>query len=254
LAKHFDLEIAQYGVPRMDWFPWILKRLRTAGLLVLIGHLELSLFIKFQQAIERLFSKTIWEKYGVPLPQWTGLVKVVCKNEQALIEQFKGVDFVLALDSFRLSQSFFRKLSTPYFEISWGDATKFLGDSAAFWEYVTEERRTATVSLIERTAYFQRMSVLRRIPIDSITPHETLRSLKVKQAIGLSIQLPLILKEVFLRPDILRGAIEQKKKIKQCYAPTLFMYARWKCFGLDSLPKRVCRSKDILLKTPPVDL
>jgi len=250
LAKHFQLEIAQYGVPHADWFHWIIKRLRNAGLLALIGHLSLSLYIKLEQASERFLGKTIWEKYGVPTPGWTGLLKNTCHNEQDLKNQFKDVDLIIALDAFRLPQSFFRGLNTPFFEVAWGDATKFLGDSSAFWEYAMGKKKDSTVSIIKRTAYFQKISILTQIPVNNITDHETLRSLKVKQAIELSLRLPAVLDTALQNPHSIDYAVELKKIINQCYAPTLWTYVKFKYFGLDSLPWYACRPKDAILKMP----
>ncbi len=251
LAQYVRLEIAEYGVPQADWLSWIMKRLRTAGFLVLIGHLELSLFIKLQQCIERLSGRTIWKRYGIPQPQWTDLTKAVCKNEQSLKDRFKDVDAVMALDAFRLSQSFFRGLHVPYFEVSWGDATKYLGDSAAFWEYALGNKKTSTVSIIERNSYFQKISIVSQITVNTISVHETLRSLKVKQATELSLKLPAVLRDIVARVPRQNEWTEEKKIIRQCYAPTFWTYMKYRLCGLNSLPRYACRSKDMILKMPP---
>ncbi|MFH1078276.1 MAG: hypothetical protein V1745_03295 [Patescibacteria group bacterium] len=250
LAGHFCLEIAQYGVPHAGWPSWILKRLRNAGPWALLGHLGLSFLIKSEQATERLFGKTIWEKLGTRTPQWASLTKTIYKDERSLRNRFKDVDAIIALDAFRLSQSFFRGLSVPYFEVVWGDATKYLGDSSAFWEYAMGNRKTSMVSMIERTAYFQKVAVVLQIPVHTITADESLRSLKVKQAIELSIELPALLEDAMAHLHDNRDAPERKKVINQCYAPTLWTYIMYRIVGLRSLPRYACRPKEIVLKIP----
>lgn len=248
LAKRYPLQILQYGVPRRQWISWVMKRLRTSGLWALVGHLGLSAAMKTEQAMERWTGKTIWNAHGIQTPAWVALPRRICQDEYSLKQQLEGVDLILALDAFRLPQSFFQGLNIPYLEIVWGDATKYLGDSSAFWEYAVGSRQSSMVSIVERTTYFDKVTVISQVPVETVTKQERMRSLKVKQAIALSRELPHLLETVMDRLERIRGVPARIQTVMQCYAPTLWTYLRYRFFGLRSLPAYACRLKEIMLK------
>lgn len=247
LAHHASLTVIRYGVPHMQWHRWIMKRIKTAGFFVLLGHLALSIFLKCARAFEKISSKTIWEKHGAIHPVWKDIPVTTCHSLKSLQENIHEPDMIIALDAFRLPQSFFHALTVPYYEVVWSDATKYLGDSGAFWGYVAGDVHAANISIIKRSAYFHTVHVVANIPV-VISNQESLRSLKVKQAMALAEYLPTLLTKLS-NSDITHDvSTERVHTVAQCYAPTLWTYARFIFYGLSKLPRYACQYKDITVR------
>lgn len=235
LSHHAHLIVIRYGVPHSAWYSWIIKRLRQAGPIVLLGHLTLSVYLKISRLIERVCHNSIWQKYGEHEPSWKAIPVTECHSEQALRLAVQGAQCILATDAFRLSQAFFRATVIPYYEIIWSNAVKYRGDSAAFWAYVNREVDAAAVTVARRVAYFNTLQVctVRQTPV--LSSGESLRSIKVKQAIALKEWLPNVCTSIYSEPTV-SFEKEEIRVVRQCYAPTFWWYLSFRLFDRRIIP------------------
>lgn len=225
----FNLRVVHYKIPLRSWIPWMWKRVEERGLGTLIGHLCLAGWLRSERILERFRGTSIWLQRLSSIPVWRNIHsgRALCFNEEAMARDFKDVDLVIFLDSFRISHHFFRRLKKPCFQIVWGDVPDYLGDSGGYWAHARGD--VVAVSLLARRAHSDILMPVYRTEVPVVS-NDTLRTLKVKQAIAIHASLPDILKRLliapyrFVNPRVIEGSI--------FYAPTLRTYL------FDSLPMR----------------
>ena len=230
LLKHFsEVKVLKYQIPYTNWFSWCFSSINKRGLKVFIGHLLLSFYIRFERFFENIQKKSIWQKYLNEVPSWQKVkaTQIRCFNEAQLINNIEGFDLVFITDSFRLSHNFFRNSKAKFLEIVWGKLPNYGGDSGGFWAYSQGFNKDVAVTIVERNSQFNNLKILKEIAV-KIDENETIRSIKVKQAVALANVL-----------HHLEGKSKPvKKDLRVFCAPTLFTYLRFlKNKKLSDLPK-----------------
>ena len=239
LVKKFpNIKIIQYQIPFKMWIPWIWKRILGMGCIVLFGHIFLSAYLRLERTIELLHKKPLWLKYIKSAPTWNGLNKFMesCFNEESLIKKMNDVNIIILTDSFRFSHNFFRQTKARCLQLVWGLAPNYMGDSAGFWAFATEDKQHVGISIIERFSQFNKVKIKEQKIIET-DRQENLRSVKIKQAIKMAEILPKTIKQ-YLDRDTTN---EQRSKELTCrifQAPTLQTYLYFLRFHkIDTLPK-----------------
>lgn len=219
----FRLRIIQYKIPIRAWVPWVLRRIQEGGLGVFIGHICLAGWLRLERLIERVRGKSIWMDVLPQIPTWQNIrsQQKLFLSERAMISDLKDTGAIIFLDSFRLSHRFFRALEQPCFQVVWGDAPEYLGDSGGYWAYTHGD--PVAVGLVARRGQFDELRLVKRIYV-SMNEHETLRTVKVKQAVALSEVLPDLLSRVLKKPP--RFTQSKTTECRVFYAPTLWTYLR----------------------------
>lgn len=219
----FRLKIIQYKIPIRAWTPWVLRRIQERGLGVFIGHICLAGWLRLERLVERVRGKSIWKDSLPRVPTWTDIrsERNMFLNERAMISGLGDTDAIIFLDSFRLSHRFFRSLEQPCFQVIWGDAPEYLGDSGGYWAYTHGD--PVAVGLVARRGQFDELRLVKRFRV-SMNEQETLRTVKVKQAVALSEVLPDLLTHVLERPPHFTQS--KKTECRVFYAPTLWTYLR----------------------------
>lgn len=219
----FRLKIVHYKIPFRSWVPWVLKRIRERGLGVFAGHLFLAAWLRIERFMESMQHRSPWLDQLAEAPSWQTVrtERRLSLKEQAVIEYVKDADAILILDSFRFSHRFFRALRQPCFQIVWGDVPGYLGDSAGYWAYLRSD--PVAVTVISRRMQFNVLNVIRRIPV-RVNGAETLRTVKIKQAVALDAALAEILKKALKEP--LHVERPKRTECRYFYAPTLWLHLR----------------------------
>jgi hypothetical protein len=219
----FRLKIIQYKIPIRAWIPWVLKRIQERGFGVFIGHICLAGWLRLERLIESARGKSVWADVLSQVPSWKDIQtqRKLFLNERAMISDLEDTDAIIFLDSFRLSHRFFRSLDRPCFQVVWGDAPEYLGDSGGYWAYTHGD--LVSVGLVDRRGQFDELRPVKRIPV-LVNKHETLRTVKVKQAVALSEVLPNLLSHLLETPP--RFTESRKTECRVFYAPTLWTYLR----------------------------
>lgn len=214
------LAIIHPRIPVSEWIPWLTRRIRERGFSTLIGNLLLAGVLRFERSKESLFKHSPWELVGKRPPRWQAVQAraYACADEEEMIQLLKGTEMVVMLDAFRLSHRLFRSLSRPCIQVIWGSVPDFMGDSGGYWAYL--ERKPVVVTLVERGTQFDRLSVVAKFTVET-GAHETLRTIKVKQAAALERHLSSFL-------SVPRAASTEAKTeqvtCRHFYAPTAWTY------------------------------
>lgn len=238
----FRLKIIHYKIPVSGWLPWIAKRINERGLTTFIGHVLLAVWLRLERFKDTIQGKSLWKEQDSTTPSWDGVSspREICMSEKKLIDSLQSSEAILFLDGFRVSHRFFRRYKKPCFQIVWGSVPSYLGDSGGYWAYLQGE--PVCVSLIARREQFDQISPITEIDVP-MEAQETLRTIKIKQAIALSVVLPKMLSRVLKDPPRFRFSKEVVCRL--FYAPTLWTYLRtsFMCVKLPqyAVRERACR-------------
>lgn len=238
ILKNFpNTTVVQYQIPVKMWFSWIIKRIHKMGIVVLLGHILLSIYLRVQRKIELLFQRSLWLKYIKFSPSWNTIQnKTSCLSEKKLIEKLRKVDIVILTNQFRLSHNFYRQIKVPCLELVWGDAPNYMGDSAGFWAFVTNDKKQVGVTIIERFSQYNKMKIIRKEKI-ILDNQENLRTIKIKQAIKMAEIIPETILH-FLKNHGTENYSEKETICRLFQAPTLFTYLSFLKFAkIKNLPE-----------------
>lgn len=218
----FELHIVKYQIPITHWYSWIKKRISETGVLVLLGHVSLSMYLRCCRLFEYIRGRSIWDEEEISHASWKSVKSnlIFSHSENDVIEQVKDVDIIILLDHFRFSHRFFRKLKMPIVEIIYGITPEYMGDSASWWAMCIGDKRSVGYSIIERMAQYNKFSILES---DVVDIHNTdIRKIKVKQVKKISKILPKIIKN-YSKKD---HQLVYKANRRIFIAPTLCTYLR----------------------------
>ncbi len=242
-----NVKIVRYRIPFGFWLPWILKKIKEVGVFILLGHLALSGFLRTQRLFEKFNKKSLWLKYSSYVPVWS-LVKSqhqACFSEEQVNKYLEGSDCLIFLDSVRFSHDFFRKFKIPILQIIWSNSPKYYGDSGVFWAYGLKDFQNVGVSIVLRKSSFSKLIILKTADI----PHngkEDLRTIKIKQVLAVSNELPqAIVESLSINP--ISGF--QKASCRIFRPPTLPIYLAFlRKHTLENIPqyafkKLMCKIK-----------
>lgn len=237
IQKFPNTRIIKYRMPVYMWFSWIIKRIHKLGIIILIGHILLSIYLKFQRKIEFLFQKSLWLKYIKVSPSWNAIPnKKLCLSEKKLIKEMKKVNFVIFTDQFRFSPNFFKQIKVPIFELIWGDAPNYMGDSSGFWEFAINNKNQVGITIIKRFKQYDKVKIIQKetVALDNL---EDIRTIKIKQAIKMAEIIPETIQR-FLNNKKNISTFKEKTICRLFQAPTLFTYLSFLKFGkINNLPK-----------------
>ena len=220
LLQHFSkIKVVVYKIPPQYWISWVWYRIRYIGLFKFVGHLELSVWIRLERLIDKLRGKNIWKTHAQRVPNWTSLKPVIALSEGKLIEHTQEADIIVMTDNIRLSHGFYRKNDARILQIIWGAAPGYMGDSGGFWAYAAGDLDSCGPTIIERGSQYDSFAVIKQIPV-RLNAKETLRSIKVKQVIALSAELPFLLQT---QPS----GTQAELPCRTFYAPTAITYAKF---------------------------
>lgn len=224
-----------YQIPLNMWFRWVIRRIRKMGIIIFIGHILLSIYLRFQRKIESLFKESIWLTYLKEIPSWKKVKnKKFCLSEENLTNELNNVDMIILTDQFRLTYKFFRNVKVPCIELVWGMVPNYLGNSGGFWAFAIKDNRQVGISIVERFSQFNKLKVLYKEALD-LNIKEDLRTIKVKQVYKMSKNIhSTIINYSRDKQDY----VESNKNCRLFQAPTLFTYLKFLIFGkLNRLPK-----------------
>lgn len=245
--NHCEIQIARYQIPLNEWIPWLLKRVKDMGFYVLFGHLLLSVYLRTERTVEKIFKRPLWLKYRNSTPSWNNVKGKIkdCFSESSLSDFLKEVDLVVVLDQFRLTHRFYRQIDVPIIEVIWGITPDYMGDSGSFWAYTQGDKDQMGVTLVLRTQQFDRLEVIEQIKLKNVNK-ENIRSIKIQQVVDLEKKLWNIIKNISNNP--------QQEIATTCRifkAPTIFTYIKFLFgFPVKKLPsyaykKSICYLKNL---------
>lgn len=227
----FQLKIMIFKIPVRYWMSWILRRIKHLGVLVFLGHLLLSLWIRVERLLNRLSKKDIWKDCGTESPAWHRVNSKprIIFSEQKLLRATQDAEIILLTDSMRLHHTFYRKNKARVLQLIWGACPKYLGDSGGFWAYAVGDRENIGPTLVERGSQYDCFSVLKQFDTE-LGAFETLRSIKVKQVREVTCSLSSSL-------ELPTPTSHRSVTCKTFCAPTAFTYVRFlKHHSLDLIP------------------
>lgn len=238
LKKFPNTIVVQYQIPISMWFSWIIKRIHKMGIVVLIGHILLSIYLRVQRKIELLFQQSLWLKYVKISPSWKKIPnKTSCLSENKLIEKMKKIDLVILTDQFRLSHNFYRQIKVPYLELVWGDVPNYMGNSAGFWAFTTNDKKQVGITVIERFSQYNKIKIIQQESV-VLDNQENLRIIKIKQAIKMAEIAPGTILHFLKNHGSTENYTEIDTICRLFQAPTLFTYFSFLKFArIKNLPK-----------------
>ena len=242
--------VVRYLIPPQHWVSWLWHRISERGFFTLLGLLSLSAYLRLERLLDRVRGRNLWSIVDRTSPRWSDVKAPVYNffSERALINKLSECDIIISLDAIRLSHRFYRKTKARFFQIVWGEVPDAMGDSGAFWKYAVEHPEYVSVSLIERLDEKGSIVTHERVFVP-VSDHETLRTIKIKQADALAEELPRIIKEA----EVINPKTAQKKQ-RTCahyYPPTLFTYLAFLRTGkITILPKYAVRKKACTIYIP----
>lgn len=237
LKKFPNTTVIQYQIPIKMWFSWIIKRIHKMGIVILIGHILLSIYLRAQRRIELLFQRSLWLRYIKFSPSWDRIPnKTSYLSEKKLIEKMRKVDIVILTGQFRLSHNFYRKIKVPCLELVWGNVPDYMGDSAGFWAFATNDRKQVGITIIERFSQYNKIKIIQHASV-VLDDQENLRTIKIKQAIKMAEIVPEAILH-FLKNYGTENYSEKETICRLFQAPTLFTYLSFLKFAkMKNLPK-----------------
>ncbi len=244
-----NLTIVRYRIPIKQWIPWLLKKITNDGFFVLLGHLELSVFLRLQRLAERLVRPSLWLRYTSRVPSWSKVQSPIvnCYSETQAIKALREVDVIVFLDALRMSHRFHRQCKAQILQIIWSNLPQFYGDSGSFWSFSLNKEEPLGVSLILRGEHFNKFIIVSKTSIASES-NDDLRTIKIKQVLAVANILLSVIKRILQAQP---AASYQPTPCRIFRPPTLFTYLKFlKHHSLTRLPnyavsESVCQVADI---------
>ena len=149
----------------------------------------------------------------------------------------RKVDLVILTDQFRLSHNFYRQIKVPCLELVWGDAPNYMGNSAGFWAFATNDKKQVGITVIERFSQYNKIKIIQQESV-VLDDQEDLRTIKIKQAIKMAEIAPETILLFLKNHGIAENYTEKDTICRLFQAPTLFTYFSFLKFAkIQKLPK-----------------
>lgn len=205
ISRSLPVEIVLYRIPPAKWFNWLSYRIKRFGLLTLLGHISLSIYLKCRAFLLRFHRRSWDQTKGYCTPERA----VRVRSERQLFHYISDADIVILMEPFRLPRSIYSRKTTTFLEVIWGTVPEFMGDSAGWWESVIRNNSITSVGLIQRTVEASDITLLASWNVN-LEPQDTIGRIRLRQADVLIKKLPQFLNEL-----LVHSTHHQKQTVKR---------------------------------------